>query len=135
MEVDIFTYCDFAKTYFNKLCITGAHDTIWAKQFPAKIPLGYVALKFRVSRSDEGVRLIQIQIVDLDGKALFKSRLAKLPVQFSNEYQDTNNIRIIIFPVQNLQIPKIGEYSLEFIVDGKQVSAIPIFANFPITKA
>jgi hypothetical protein len=132
MEIDIFTYCDFAKSYGNKLCITGAHDTIWAKEFPAKISLGFVAVKFRVNRSEEGNYLMKIQIIDLDGKTVFKSQVVKWLIKFSNEYQGQPNISILIFPVQNLQIPKVGEYSLEFLVDGKQIAAVPLFANFPL---
>jgi hypothetical protein len=134
MKVEILTYCDFAAIYGLSLCITGATDFIFGKEFPLIVPSSCVIWKVRLEADDEGEHFVQARICDLDLKVIFESQISKMPVQFKKEPELESKFRIRRYLLHNLKIPKPGEYNVELLFDNKQLAFRSIFAGFPNVK-
>jgi hypothetical protein len=125
MNIDIFTYCDFAAFYSGRLCITGATDVLWAAQMPLKMSLGYIVVKGRFILADEGTHTIKTSLIDQDGKLIISPPSTQAVVQFDKTKKNEIKTHYHIDQISNFSLPKYGEYSLELLFDGNEIASIP----------
>ena len=111
----------------GELHALGIIDTINLPQIPANISFCILA-KLRFRKSEEGFKKIQFSIIDMDGRPL----QATLPAQ-------TIDVRVpngsssasaaIVAQINNLTIPKAGEYELGVTVNDRLEMSAPIFVR------
>jgi hypothetical protein len=128
MKVEIFTLCDAATTdAAGKLNILGSFDRMNAKEAPVTHPQCALALKLRFERLEEGPKRIRIAFVDSDGASVMPTLDAATQVQFrSNDSSVTTSLVLVI---QQLKLPKFGEYSIDLAVDDRHEASIPLFVS------
>jgi len=128
MRVDIFTLCDAATIdAARKLNILGSFDRLSAHQTPVVHPQCALAVKLRFDRVEEGQKRIRISFIDADGVAVMPPLEAVAEVLF--QAQEPNVTVPLALTIQQLRLPRFGEYSIDLIVDGRQEASIPLFVS------
>ena len=126
MNVDVFTLCDFAQnTPGNKMNIVGTFNRIFAKQTPAVHPLCALAVLMRFQQIEQGTKNIRVSIIDSDGRPVVPILEAQLNVQISPKESDTSVPLAVV--IQQISLPRFGEYSVDLAVDGRQEASIPLY--------
>jgi len=126
MNVDVFTLCDFAQnTPGNKMNIVGTFNRIFARQIPVVHPLCALAVLMRFQQIEQGTKNIRVSIIDSDGRPVVPILEAQLNVQISpNELDASVPLAVVI---QQISLPRYGEYSVDLAVDGRQEASIPLY--------
>lgn len=126
MNVDVFTLCDFAQnTPGNKMNIVGTFNRIFARQIPAVHPLCALAVLMRFEQIEQGTKNIRVSIIDSDGRPVVPILEAQLNVQISPNESDASVPLAVV--IQQITLPRFGEYSVDLAVDGRQEASIPLY--------
>ena len=126
MNVDVFTLCDFAQnTPGNKMNIVGTFNRIFARQIPAVHPLCALAVLMRFEQIEQGTKNIRVSIIDSDGRPVVPILEAQLNVQISPNDSDASVPLAVV--IQQISLPRFGEYSVDLAVDGRQEASIPLY--------
>ena len=126
MNVDVFTLCDFAQnTPGNKMNIVGTFNRIFARQIPAVHPLCALAVLMRFEQIEQGTKNIRVSIIDSDGRPVVPILKAQLNVQISPNESDASVPLAVV--IQQISLPRFGEYSVDLAVDGRQEASIPLY--------
>jgi hypothetical protein len=130
MKIEIFTLCDAATTdAAGKLNILGSFDRLNAVQAPITHPQCALAIKLRFERVEEGVKSIRVQFVDADGKSVMPTLETTTQLRFGPT--DSTATASIVLVIQQLKLPKLGEYSIDLAVDGDHKGSIPLVVAQP----
>ena len=119
MDTQVSVLCDYAADYQGKLCVQGAFDTLFARQFPVVHPA--------CSPEDAGDHKLGITIVDEDGVPLDKERMpimADLRVGLPEGASFLT--RNLVMNFQGLRFTKTGTYSVDVTLDGELLSRTPL---------
>ncbi len=128
MKVEIFTLCDAATTdAAGKLNILGSFDRLNAQQAPVTHPQCALAIKLRFEHSEEGQKRIQIAFIDSDGVSVMPTLDTNAQVQFGPA--DVTATASLILVIQQLKLPRFGEYSIDLKVDDHPVASIPLLVS------
>ncbi|MDO5472572.1 MAG: hypothetical protein Q4F35_04470 [Akkermansia sp.] len=127
MDIQVAVLCDYAADYQGKLCVQGAFDTLFARQFPVIHPACALALRLCFEAEDSGDHKLGISITDEDGAALDKERM---PIVGDLKVALPDGVsfftRNLIMNFQGLKFEKDGVYSVDVTLDGELVSRTPI---------
>ncbi len=128
MKVEILALCDYARGESNgKLYVIGAFDRIQAPQEPVVHPLCALAARLRFESVEAGIKNLSVSIVDSDGAKIMPGLNAQVNVQIASEEPSATVNFVLIIPQVNF--PKFGEYSIDFSVDNRLESSIPIYVH------
>ena len=127
MDIQVAVLCDYAADYQGKLCVQGAFDTLFARQFPVAHPACALALRLCLTPEDAGDHKLGISIVDEDGVALDKERMPivgdlKVGLPEGASFLTRN----LIMNFQGLRFEKSGNYSVDVTFDGELVARTPL---------
>lgn len=124
MEVQIASLCDAAADYNGKLSLLGAFDTVLVQKLPAVHPHCSVALRIVFRDTDEGDHTLQLAMIDEDGRNLLPKIEAQIKIKLAdNMFFSSNNL---IFNLQGLQFPAVGQYSIDIRLDDQIIARIPL---------
>ncbi|MBT9450872.1 DUF6941 family protein [Akkermansia glycaniphila] len=127
MDIQVAVLCDYAADYQGKLCVQGAFDTLFARQFPVVHPMCSLALRLCMTPEDAGDHKLGISIVDEDGVALDPERMpivGDLTVALPEGAAFFT--RNLIMNFQGLKFDKTGNYSVDVTLDGELISRTPL---------
>jgi hypothetical protein len=128
MNVEIFTLCDAATLdTAGKLNILGSFDRLNAAAEPIVHMHCALALKLRFERVEEGPKKFRLTFVDLDGAAVMPPLEGTAQVQFQGN--DSSSTVSMALGIQQLRLPKFGEYSIDLAIDGRHEGSIPLFVR------
>jgi len=128
MKVEIFTLCDAATTdAAGKLNILGSFDRLNAREAPVTHPQCSLALKLRFERLEEGQKRIRIAFVDSDGASVMPTLDTTTQVQFRPD--DSSATASLVLVIQQLKLPRFGEYSIDLAVDDRHEASIPLLVS------
>ncbi len=127
MNIEVFALCDAATDERGKLNILGAFDTIWSKQVPLQYPQCSIALRIRFTAIERGQHKVAVNFVDLDGKPLIPS--AKGPVNINFPDEQRSGAANLILNIQQMKIPRFGNYSIDLAIDGRNEASLPLFVK------
>jgi len=128
MKVEIFTLCDAATTdAAGKLNILGSFDRLNAREAPVTHPQCASALKLRSDRLEEGQKRIGIAFVDSDGASVMPTLDTTTQVQFRPD--DSSATASLVLVIQQLKLPRFGEYSIDLAVDDRHEASIPLLVS------
>ena len=127
MNIQVAVLCDYAADYQGKLCVQGAFDTLFARQFPVIHPACALALRLCFEGEDSGDHKLGISITDEDGVALDPERMPivgdlKIALPEGVSFFTRN----LIMNFQGLKFEKDGVYSVDVTLDGELVARTPI---------
>jgi hypothetical protein len=86
-----------------------------------------LAIKLRFGRIEEGQKRFRIAFVDSDGKPVMPPLDGTSEVRFQD--QDSTSTASMALGIQQLKLPKFGEYSIDLAIDGRQEASIPLFVK------
>jgi len=127
MDIQVTALCDHASDYNGKLCIMGAFDTLFARQFPVSHPMCALALRVCLLPEDEGSHKLTLDIINEDGKSLDPERMpiaGELQVQLPPDASFFT--RNLIMNFQGLRFDKPGTYQVNVSIDDEIVSSLPL---------
>ena len=127
MDTQVSVLCDYAADYQGKLCVQGAFDTLFARQFPVVHPACSLALRLCLVPEDSGDHKLGISIVDEDGTPLDKERMPIVGDLKVSLPEGTSFLtRNLIMNFQGLRFEKTGTYSVDVTLDGELLSRTPL---------
>ena len=128
MNVEIFTLCDAATLdTAGKLNILGSFDHLNAAAEPIVHMHCALALKLRFERVEEGQKKFRLAFIDSDGTAVMPPLEGAAQVQFQGN--DSSSTISMALGIQQLKLPKFGEYSIDLAIDGRHEASIPLFVR------
>lgn len=128
MKVEIFTLCDAATTdAAGKLNILGSFDRLNVREAPVTHPQCALAIKLRFERLEAGQKRIRIAFVDSDGASVMPTLDTTTQVQFGPD--DSTATASLVLVIQQLKLPRFGEYSIDLAVDDRHEASIPLLVS------
>ncbi len=124
MKIELFTLCDFAQENGGKLTVVGTFDTIVAREFPCVHPLLSVVIRMRFDLWEFGTHEFRVESRDLDGNTISPPVSGKLEVRGVG---NATAVSHILYNIAGLRFPGPGVTSFVLIIDGKEVSAVPLY--------
>ena len=124
MNIQVAVLCDAATDDNGKLNLLGSFDTIYARELPAIHPQCAVALRVTFLSGDEGKRLLKLNFVDADGRAIMPP--IEIPVEVSLPEDMHFGTRNFIINIQQLKFDLPGLYSVDLTLDGQPNASIPL---------
>jgi uncharacterized protein DUF6941 len=126
MKVEILTLCDAATVdAAGKLNILGAFDRLNASAEPIVHPQCALAFKLRFERIEEGNKKIRVTFVNADGAPVMPSIDGAVDVRISGS--ESSAAASFVLNIQQLKLPKFGEYSIDLAVDGRHEGSVSLF--------
>ncbi len=126
MDTQVAVICDYAADYQGKLCIQGAFDTLFARQFPVIHPTCALALRLCLTPEDAGDHKLGIAIVDEDGAPLDPKMPILGDLKVALPEGASFLTRNLIMNFQGLKFEKAGTYSVDLSLDGELISRTPL---------
>ena len=127
MQIEIFSLCEAATADSGKLNMLGAFDTIWATKIPAIYPQCTIVLRARFEKIERGDHKVAVHFVDVDGKNVIPPAHGNITMSFSDE-QSSGSANLIM-NIQGIRLEKLGEYSIDLAIDGKQEASLPLYVK------
>jgi hypothetical protein len=125
MNVEVFALCDAATDAGGKLNLLGAFDAIMTPEVPHLHASCAVALRLRFKRIESGAHRIQVQVVDMDGKAAVPPFETDINIRILPT--DESAVANLILNFQQLRLDQYGRYSIDLAVDGRQEGSLPLY--------
>jgi hypothetical protein len=135
MNVQIFTLCDAATLdTAGKLNILGSFDHLSGAAEPIMHMHCALALKLRFERVEEGQKKLRLAFIDSDGTAVMPPIDGMAEVRPQDN--DSSSTVSLALGIQQLKLPKFGEYSIDLAIDGRHEASIPLFVkpSTPVTS-
>jgi hypothetical protein len=133
MNVEIFTLCDAATVdAAGKLNILGSFDRLSAAAEPVVHQQCALALKLRFERVEEGQKKVRLAFVDSDGGPVMQPLDGTAEVQFQDN--DSTSTVSMALGIQQLKLPKFGEYRIDLAIDGRHEASVPLFVKPVIVR-
>ena len=128
MELISASLCDFAADYEGKLCVLGAFDTIWSKQYPAVHPQCSIAVRLLLREEDRGPHKLQVFFIDPDGRHLIPIEQGpNIDFEVPSLPPETFFLsRNFVLHFQGLPLPQPGQYEIRILIDGRTLSTLPL---------
>ena len=127
MKIEIFTLCDAATEDHGKLNLLGSFDHLWARQEPITHAACTLAIKMRFTKIEEGSHKVRVTFVDEDGKQLLNA-LDVIASVIVGPGESTATSHIVL-NMQQLKLPRFGEYSIDLAVDGREEGSLPLYVR------
>jgi hypothetical protein len=128
VTTEILTLCFAARPGpQGELNILGATDIVLLPQFPIGVNC-YIVAKLRFQKIEEGLKEIKFSIIDSDGNQL-QPPPPPQQIQIQIPPGGASASAAIVVSIQNLQIPRVGEYEIGLAVNGRQEMTVPIFVR------
>lgn len=128
MNVDVFTLCDFATAESgDRMTIVGTFNSIRAREAPVVHPFCALAVIMRFQKIEEGTKKIRVSLIDLDGRPIIPTLDAQLNVRVNPDDSDTSLPLVLV--IQQISLPRFGEYWFDLAVDGRREATIPLYVR------
>jgi len=127
MEIPIAALCAAATDYAGKLNLLGVFDTVLTTKFPAVHPQCAIALRFVFNKGEEGHRVFRLSFVNEDGQVVMPAIELAIDIKVPDEVNYLS--RNLIINLQQLKFDAAGQYSVEVLMDGRQVASIPLLVR------
>src|SRR2546423_10449663 len=127
MQLEIFTLCDAATEHAGKLNIIGTFDSLRAFEAPISHPQCAIAGRLRFEQIEEGEHRVVLTFADEDGNIVMPKFDSTLAVKFSAGQRTVTSHFVIL--IQQVRLPKFGEYTVDMAVDGRQLGSLPLYVS------
>lgn len=127
MDIQIAVLCDAATDNGGKLNILGTFDTIFASQSPAVHPQCAMALRVTFEKAEEGPHQVKFNFVDEDGKLV--APIPDMAIEVNVPEDSIFVSRNFIINFQQFTFAKMGLYSIDIAIDGRQLGSIPLLVK------
>lgn len=127
MKVLVAVVAEHAWVENGCLSLCKTFDSINADKFPYVLPRMSVALRLLIRRSEVGEHKLNITLADSDGKKLMSS---DLNINFQPPQGSVPEASFsFALNGQNIAFPKVGDYVVDILIDGRVEASIPIYVR------
>lgn len=124
MKIEVFSLCDAATDNHGKLNILGTFDQIFSAKMPVIHPSCAIALRIRFDKMEEGVHSINIQLVNPDGKPVFKPMEGEVRPKMG---EDVDSVAVnLILNFQNVKFEAYADYQINLAIDDISMATLPL---------
>ena len=127
MQLEIFTLCDAATEHAGKLNIIGTFDALRGLEAPIAHPQCAIAGRLRFEQIEEGNHRVSLTFADEDGNIVMPKFDSTLAVHFAPGLRTVTSHFVMV--IQQIRLPKFGEYTIDLAVDGHQLGSIPLYVS------
>lgn len=127
MRLEIFTLCDAATEHAGKLNIVGTFDGLFAREAPITHAGCAVAGRIRFERIEEGTHRFSLTFADEDGKIVIPKIESNVSIEFRPDQRTSTSHFVMV--MQQLPLPKFGEYTIDLAVDGHHIGSLPLYVS------
>ena len=127
MQLEIFTLCDAATEHAGKLNIIGTFDALRALEAPIAHPQCAIAGRLRFEEIEEGEHRVSLTFADEDGNVVMPKFDSTLAVKFHPGQRTVTSHFVMV--IQQIRLPKFGEYTIDLAVDGRQLGSLPLYVS------
>ena len=127
MQLEIFTLCDAATEHAGKLNIIGTFDSLRGFEAPISHPQCAIAGRLRFEQIEEGEHRVLLTFADEDGKIVMPKFDQTMTVNFAPGQRTVTSHFVIL--IQQVRLPKFGEYTIDLAVDGRQLGSLPLYVT------
>lgn len=131
MEVQYAFLCDYADNAGGKLHALGIGvDTVYAPQLPAVHLLLYAVIAIRFSTVEVGQKRLGMHLTDADGRDV----VPPLDTPVNVEPPPPGfiyRVQRIALALQGVQFTRYGDYSVRWLVDGREVEVVTLKVTQP----
>ena len=124
MRLDFAFLCDYAELGAKVNAMGIGFDVIYAKEVPWQHPSFFFVMQLRASVVEAGEKRVELRLIDEDGKDVVPPLKGKFVVPKPNAGVESKGR--IALALRNVSFPHYGPYSLHSLVDGHEMSAIPL---------
>ena len=124
MRIEVFALCDAATDTHGKLNILGTFDQIYAAKMPVVHPACAIALRLRFDKMEEGRHRVNLQLVDPDGRPVFKPMEGQVHPRMGNDVESVAVNLILNF--QHLKFEVFADYQINLSIDGVAQASLPL---------
>jgi hypothetical protein len=129
MQVDFAFICDYAEAT-NKINALGiGFDTIMAVRIPVRHPNFFLVIQLRANVVEAGEKNFEVHLIDDDGKQIIPPVKGKLNIP--RPPAGTESTGRIAMRFDGVEFPKYGTYSIHVLVEGHEMSRIPLKVTQP----
>ena len=124
MKIEVFALCDAAVDYGGKLSLLGAFDGIFARETPVVHPQCAIALRLRVSRTEEGKHMLTLKFIDADGHSVMPNVNANFEVRIPPE-RESVAVNLVL-NIHQLKFEHFDDYAVDLTIDGRPEATLPL---------
>ncbi len=129
MQVDFAFICDYAEAT-NKVNALGiGFDTIMAIRIPVRHPSFFLVIQLRANVVEAGEKNFEVHLIDDDGKQIIPPVKGKLNIP--RPPAGTESTGRIAMRFDGVEFPRYGTYSIHVMVEGHEMSRIPLRVTQP----
>jgi len=129
MQVDFAFICDYAEAT-NKVNALGiGFDTIMAVRIPVRHPNFFLVIQLRANVVEAGEKNFEVHLIDDDGKQIIPPVKGKLNIP--RPPAGTESTGRIAMRFDGVEFPRYGTYSIHVLVEGHEMSRIPLRVTQP----
>ncbi len=125
MNVDFAFICDYAEAREKINALGIGFDTIYAPTLPALHARFYVVAQLRFSSSEIGVKELNIELIDADGKDVIKPVVGRIQVDPPPEGTFDKTARFTM-AFDGIELKNYGDHVIRIRIDGKEIVNIPL---------
>jgi hypothetical protein len=126
INIELFTFCDFAQENGGKLTVVGTFDTIIARNFPCIHPQLSVVIRLRFDLFEFGSHTFRIETRNLEGESSMENINGNLDVR---EVGNASAVSHLVFTISNLHFNTPGMLNFVLFVDDKEIGSIPLYVR------
>jgi hypothetical protein len=133
MKLEILTLCHSAdENKSNGIDIIAASDRVYSDIAPGKISRCVLFYRLRFDATEAGNHNVSISLIGDDGKSLMPPNKKQITAKLKNDYSTCTNLGMV--GINGVLLPKFGEYSLDFFVDGVAIGSQPLYFEQTVLK-
>jgi len=124
MKIEVFALCDAATDNQGKLNLLGTFDQIYAAKMPVIHPACAIALRIRFNKMEEGVRKVNLQLVNPDGVPVFQPMEGELNPRMG---EDIESVAVnLILNFQHIKFGEYADYQINLSIDDVATASLPL---------
>ena len=129
MNTDFAFVCDHAEAAAKINALGIGFDTIYATKVPVKHGHFSFVMQIRTTVVEVGEKLIEIHIIDDDGKDIIPPVRNKIQLQIKEG--TTEAVARIVMEFGNVEFPHYGTYSVKAAIEGIEMSSVSFLVTQP----
>lgn len=124
MKVELFCLCDAATDNRGKLSILGTFDQIYSAKMPVVHPACAIALRMRFDKMEEGVHMVNIELVDPDGHPVFQPMQGEVRPCMA---PDVDSVAVnMILNFQHVKFESFADYQINLTIGDQSIASLPL---------
>lgn len=127
MEIEIFTLCDSAQNYQEKLVVVGTFHSIYSQLIPFTHDSFSIACGIRLDKTDTATDYdFEIKFLREDGTKFIPTDVKGKLTPVKNEENTAYRMLNFVVNARSIEFTSTGMHFIELLINGKSVKRYPL---------